>query len=71
MEDIDMEVLKKLNGDKAIKEYIDSLGIEDIRSFNSANNVKGYDGGGAKSTMFIIIDKDIQQNKGMFDEFFK
>ena len=69
MKTIDIDVLKEINGDEAIREYIDLLNIEDVKSFNSANNINNYNGG-ERTIMFTIINEDIQGNKGMFDEYF-
>ena len=65
-----IEYLKKLKGEGAIKKHLNSLSNEDIKRFNSIHNVNNYKGG-IRTIMYTIIDKDIQKNKDILDMFAK
>ena len=65
-DDFNIEYLKKLKGEGAIKKHLNSLSNEDIKRFNSIHNVNNYKGG-IRTIMSTIIDKDIQKNKDILD----
>lgn len=69
-DDFNIEYLKTLKGESAIKNHLNSLSNEDIKRFNSIHNVNNYKGG-IRTIMSIIIDKDIQKNKDILDMYAK
>ena len=69
-DDFNIEYLKTLKGESAIKNHLNSLSNEDIKRFNTIHNVNNYKGG-IRTIMSIIIDKDIQKNKDILDMYAK